>query len=72
MRDVDSSGSSSRFRAARQVDSVAEEAVARHALADHARDDLAAMDPDGDLLTEREREKEREKTRRFRKKRKGQ
>jgi hypothetical protein len=48
--DVDSAGSAGRFRPARQVDRVAEKAIAGHSLPDDSRHDFTAVDSDGNLL----------------------
>lgn len=48
--DVDFSRLTGSFRAAGEIDGVAEKAVARHTMSDNSRNDLAAVYADGDSL----------------------
>lgn len=52
---VDLAGLARGLRAARQVDRVAKETVAGHAVADHARHDLTGVDPNSDFLQDKVR-----------------
>lgn len=50
LADIDSSRNSGGFRPRRNINGVAEQAVARHSMSNHSRHDLARMNADGDSL----------------------